>query len=120
FSVILVPRRPPRSTLFPYTTLFRSLRNRGLIRAADDDSRARRGCQRRPRNLRLPTGIVPLVLEEPDEIRSTRIGHGRIGDRGKARVARARGQDGIAHRGQRKGGGVGLVRRKRGLAGHVR
>src|SRR5204862_1635986 len=74
------------------------LRNRGLIRAADDDSRARRGCQRRPRNLRLPTGIVPLVLEEPDEIRSTRIGHGRIGDRGKARVARARGQDGIAHR----------------------
>src|SRR2546430_7566944 len=26
-------RRPPRSTLFPYTTLFRS----GLVRAADDD-----------------------------------------------------------------------------------
>src|SRR2546430_11222012 len=23
-------RRPPRSTLFPYTTLFRSVRNRGL------------------------------------------------------------------------------------------
>src|SRR5688572_32738529 len=24
-------RRPPRSTLFPYTTLFRSLRNHGLL-----------------------------------------------------------------------------------------
>src|SRR3712207_7428674 len=27
-------RRPPRSTLFPYTTLFRSARRRGLARAA--------------------------------------------------------------------------------------
>src|SRR5256886_4180781 len=26
-------RRPPRSTLFPYTTLFRSLRRQGIIRA---------------------------------------------------------------------------------------
>src|SRR2546425_11635085 len=26
-------RRPPRSTLFPYTTLFRSLRRTGLLRA---------------------------------------------------------------------------------------
>src|SRR2546430_13064447 len=28
-------RRPPRSTLFPYTTLFRSALRRGLRRAAD-------------------------------------------------------------------------------------
>src|SRR5437870_10807578 len=28
----LMIRRPPRSTLFPYTTLFRSLRRRGSIR----------------------------------------------------------------------------------------
>src|SRR2546429_4205270 len=27
-------RRPPRSTLFPYTTLFRSHRNRGLLRVS--------------------------------------------------------------------------------------
>src|SRR5256885_11443499 len=27
-------RRPPRSTLFPYTTLFRSMRSRGRKRAA--------------------------------------------------------------------------------------
>src|SRR3712207_8710623 len=34
-------RRPPRSTLFPYTTLFRSLR-RGASRPLDRDPRARR------------------------------------------------------------------------------
>src|SRR5258708_18317841 len=28
-------RRPPRSTLFPYTTLFRSWRDRSRLRAAD-------------------------------------------------------------------------------------
>src|SRR3989454_5977649 len=28
-------RRPPRSTLFPYTTLFRSLANKGLIKITD-------------------------------------------------------------------------------------
>src|SRR2546425_7221235 len=29
-------RRPPRSTLFPYTTLFRSPAGRGITRAGDD------------------------------------------------------------------------------------
>src|SRR5258706_15947979 len=29
-------RRPPRSTLFPYTTLFRSLRRRGLRSRAEE------------------------------------------------------------------------------------
>src|SRR5439155_8756904 len=40
-------RRPPRSTLFPYTTLFRSHRNSGADagRGALDD---RHGCGRRP------------------------------------------------------------------------
>src|SRR3712207_8373654 len=33
FSFFLMIRRPPRSTLFPYTTLFRSL----SLAAADDD-----------------------------------------------------------------------------------
>src|SRR5256885_9899238 len=32
-------RRPPRSTLFPYTTLFRSLHMRALERAKDDAAR---------------------------------------------------------------------------------
>src|SRR5688572_32035355 len=44
-------RRPPRSTLFPYTTLFRSSRGAGRRRAGDRDSRRRpvgRGRDRRP------------------------------------------------------------------------
>src|SRR3989449_1220082 len=34
FFFFLMIRRPPRSTLFPYTTLFRSVRGRGAVRAA--------------------------------------------------------------------------------------
>src|SRR5687768_18248494 len=33
----LMLRRPPRSTLFPYTTLFRSQRNHDLLRDSFDD-----------------------------------------------------------------------------------
>src|SRR3712207_7004646 len=41
-------RRPPRSTLFPYTTLFRSGRRRGFGRDACDGAAARRrACARR-------------------------------------------------------------------------
>src|SRR2546425_7630403 len=43
-------RRPPRSTLFPYTTLFRSLSNRGLPAAKDPRSPSRR------RNLKALSG----------------------------------------------------------------
>src|SRR3712207_8270861 len=32
-------RRPPRSTLFPYTTLFRSVRHDKLVVSPDDDGR---------------------------------------------------------------------------------
>src|SRR3712207_8507459 len=45
-------RRPPRSTLFPYTTLFRSRRGRRVpLRpppGGDDGGGARRGGRRRP------------------------------------------------------------------------
>src|SRR3712207_8411432 len=42
----LMIRRPPRSTLFPYTTLFRSARGeRGVVRD-EDDGRARFAVQR--------------------------------------------------------------------------
>src|SRR6478672_572669 len=40
FFFFLMIRRPPRSTLFPYTTLFRS--RRGRARAAGGDGAARR------------------------------------------------------------------------------
>src|SRR5690606_40633109 len=53
----LLPRRPPRSTLFPYTTLFRSLRRTqmrreeiyGLDQALQGRVRACIGAKRRPR-----------------------------------------------------------------------
>src|SRR5204862_7211547 len=44
FFFFLIIRRPPRSTLFPYTTLFRSLRARGVghhARRADNPQRRR-------------------------------------------------------------------------------
>src|SRR2546427_3683732 len=55
-------RRPPRSTLFPYTTLFRSpAARRGLDRGRGDDGdgggggrlRARRGCHQDRKSTRL-------------------------------------------------------------------
>src|SRR5436853_7292027 len=51
----LMIRRPPRSTLFPYTTLFRSSRRMpwaGLVRTADD----RRTVAQRSRQLGLRDG----------------------------------------------------------------
>src|SRR3712207_7498024 len=53
-------RRPPRSTLFPYTTLFRSAaRRRRAPRGAAPAraARARRAQQRRRRDLRVPPGL---------------------------------------------------------------
>src|SRR5262249_62421962 len=41
----LIIRRPPRSTLFPYTTLFRS---RGVVDAAQRDDVRLQGASRRP------------------------------------------------------------------------
>src|SRR5262245_35900768 len=43
YAVFCLPRRPPRSTLFPYTTLFRSER----VRGAEDQGRGRE--EREPR-----------------------------------------------------------------------
>src|SRR3712207_7482152 len=52
-------RRPPRSTLFPYTTLFRSVREPGAGHGAE--RRRRRGLgARRPRG-----GVLPRVRRRP-------------------------------------------------------
>src|SRR5687768_18550341 len=57
YSIIVTPffflmiRRPPRSTLFPYTTLFRSRTRspgRSAVRSAAGSARALRACRRRP------------------------------------------------------------------------
>src|SRR2546430_17105132 len=42
FFFFLMIRRPPRSTLFPYTTLFRSKRRRVFLPLGSDRSRGRR------------------------------------------------------------------------------
>src|SRR2546430_6084928 len=42
FFFFLMIRRPPRSTLFPYTTLFRSERSRLSLRSQDGSARDRR------------------------------------------------------------------------------
>src|SRR5438067_9104581 len=40
FFFFLMIRRPPRSTLFPYTTLFRSVRREGIRGLRDEEVRA--------------------------------------------------------------------------------
>src|SRR5689334_23785552 len=51
-------RRPPRSTLFPYTTLFRSVREMPLIRTAN--AKAAQGVEQ---------GLEPFVLAPPKDAR---------------------------------------------------
>src|SRR3546814_4267255 len=66
FFLFLVILRPPRSTrtdtLFPYTTLFRSLRGERRVDQAGADTRDRGGGARHPRQ-RDPAGHDP----DPDE-----------------------------------------------------
>src|ERR687896_807523 len=63
FFFFLMIRRPPRSTLFPYTTLFRSPRPRGQWRArAPGSGRGIRG-----RRLRIPR---PRSEEHTSELQS--------------------------------------------------
>src|SRR5258707_8844105 len=52
FFFFLMIRRPPRSTLFPYTTLFRSPRVRRGGRAARGGGRQRDLARARPRSVR--------------------------------------------------------------------
>src|SRR3712207_8740649 len=57
-------RRPPRSTLFPYTTLFRSYRSLGvLVRRPrpDDDRRHVPPCARRSQQLRSGAQAQPVA-----------------------------------------------------------
>src|SRR3712207_8649788 len=56
----LMIRRPPRSTLFPYTTLFRSVRLAAAVRA-DDAGEARLD----PKLRRLDEALEPRQLEPP-------------------------------------------------------
>src|SRR3712207_6948223 len=50
-------RRPPRSTLFPYTTLFRSALRQGAARLGRGGDRAHRRLRRRRRQLPPPCRV---------------------------------------------------------------
>src|SRR2546428_4498761 len=76
-------RRPPRSTLFPYTTLFRSAASAGLRRIAEDvvDAQAGEGATHlgrvpavdraaRGRRMRGPGGARPRSEEHTSELQS--------------------------------------------------
>src|SRR5256885_11573044 len=55
-------RRPPRSTLFPYTTLFRSTTARERISAPHSTTRSRAiGCWTRSRRPRQPVSVTRPV-----------------------------------------------------------
>src|SRR2546430_9210573 len=70
-------RRPPRSTLFPYTTLFRSLL--GNVRHADVRPQGRR--RGADGSAELQEGL-PAALHPPDCLRR----HARRGDRKSTRL----------------------------------
>src|SRR2546427_7933137 len=71
FFFFLMIRRPPRSTLFPYTTLFRSHDPRG--RGPADGAADRRPLQRRPPHAGgLRAGETPRRVSARDR-KSTRL-----------------------------------------------
>src|SRR5688572_32818563 len=65
FFFFLMIRRPPRSTLFPYTTLFRSSAS-----AALPDVTARRPVQRRPESR---GRLAPALGPRREDRKSTRL-----------------------------------------------
>src|SRR3712207_8562019 len=64
-------RRPPRSTLFPYTTLFRSRARRRLVDVVDRDHRLRAGVDLHDR----PVHVAVVVAAAVRELRAQVIGY---------------------------------------------
>src|SRR3712207_6982395 len=60
-------RRPPRSTLFPYTTLFRSSKPRYSGSGARSPKHARGGSSRLLRVVRVGRYGLPVRLQKPSE-----------------------------------------------------
>src|SRR5436309_13290688 len=79
FFFFLLIRRPPRPTLFPYTTLFRSLRRRRCLRRAlrprdrdVDGTEHRRGHDRRGQPLHVDDHVFLLCQLTPASNRESR------------------------------------------------
>src|SRR2546428_9314840 len=81
-------RRPPRSTLFPYTTLFRSLsRPVDFVEEAIDDQRGRLGGK-----LAVPQRKLPLQREFPAGAADLEGESALAGTQGPAQIVRPRGR----------------------------
>src|SRR3712207_8998205 len=61
----LMIRRPPRSTLFPYTTLFRSrdVSAEGIVEEVHQDPASRAFCENRDQRVRHPAGVDIVHLD---------------------------------------------------------
>src|SRR2546430_12791784 len=67
-------RRPPRSTLFPYTTLFRSVRvERRLGHHAAHQGSRRAGARGEAVVRRVPVQLPPLSADQEQDRKSTRL-----------------------------------------------
>src|SRR5258706_4867643 len=62
-------RRPPRSTLFPYTTLFRSADGRGVLSHIGGDMNLEAGCARSPRHRQAVRQEIPILRRDINEAR---------------------------------------------------
>src|SRR2546427_5990507 len=80
-------RRPPRSTLFPYTTLFRSQRRRPEPRLAP----------RHPRR-RAKTGKVLYRIPDPVEMKGTSTAEGVAVDRSEEHTSELQSQSNLVCR----------------------
>src|SRR5206468_12222620 len=84
FSVLTRP--PPRATLFPYTTLFRSVELEDLERFLDVDRRRRDGDERQHR-VALPDVILdPLAVDGDVAFEKAEVRHGAAADRKSTRL----------------------------------
>src|SRR2546422_11106164 len=101
-------RRPPRSTLFPYTTLFRSLTDQWLQLLSD----AQRGPRAEGRSAEGEVRCAGRLHDQPALLRSRAIGHplcggddregpGRFAARGRAQEAAGTASPRAAHAQQR-------------------
>src|SRR3712207_7861228 len=64
-------RRPPRSTLFPYTTLFRSERVMGRPRVRDGPSGGREGGRQGAMGTGIPTPAARVLLVDDHDFMRT-------------------------------------------------
>src|SRR3989442_9548765 len=71
-------RRPPRSTLFPYTTLFRSLYELQGLRGVDKRYGPDRPGQRLPEDFGLPAKLVQGPQGVAEDRKSTRLNSSHV------------------------------------------